>query len=765
MAFGLHLFSVKLLLKTLFSPWHRVQVAKIKPGFSLSNYFEQITFNTISRAVGFCVRSIFIFFGLILALFFFCLGLIIFLLWQILLPVSWIFYIFQGSQGPSKTDWASKEDIITLLQSDNNLKNFVFKRLVIEKQEDLTQIAKEDLEAVKQWYFFLKTFQEKNKHFWTKENLLKTPSFGSSLAFGYTNELDKYCQDLSLPTPFYHQLVGREKEIKQIQSVLNRAAQGNIMLIGEAGVGKHTILLGFARAIKEQRVDPSLFFKRVLKVDMNMLFGQSSILTSAKAKFSELLQEAEGAGNVILVIDQIEKYINASIGIDLTDVISPAALSSRINLIGITTPSNYERFIFPNEHLAKYFESVEVKSPIKEEAWTILTRILPDLEKGKKVYFSYAAAREIIDQADKLISNIPFPEKAIDLVDEILGENWPQNKKYILKQDVDELISQRIKIPVGILSKNETEKLKNLPQILHQRVVNQEEAINVLSASMQRARLQISEANKPMGAFLFLGPTGVGKTETAKAIAEAYFGSVDEIIRFDMSEFQNELALTALIGSSVTDKPGLLVTAIREKPFGVLLLDEFEKANKDILNLFLTVFDEGYLKDPNGKTVSFKNTIIICTSNAGAEFIRQRTSQNSPPTQEQLKTEVVEYVMQKNIFSPEMINRFDGVIVYAPLSPQHIAKVGQLLVAKLASRLKEKGITLQVEASVYAVLASEGYNIQFGARPMKRLIAQHIETLIAKDILDDKILKGNTIKLVVDQNGKDFRIEKATQSS
>lgn len=750
MEFGLHLFSVKLLIKTLFSPWRRVQVNKKNPGFSLTDYFERLTFNVISRTVGFSVRSIIIFWGLIFTLGLFCAGLVVFLIWQILLPFTWIVYLSQPSRPAINS--------ATGLSSEG--KKFVFKRLVIEKEEDSVKIPAVDFQAVREWYAKLKTIQDKNKRFWEKENLFKAPSFGSSMAFGYTNELDKYCQDLSQPTPFYHQLVGREKEVKQIQSVLNRSAQGNIMLIGEAGVGKHTILLGFARAIKEQRVDPSLFYNRVLKLDMNMLFGQSAALIPAKAKFGELLQEAETAGNIILVIDQIERYINSSIGLDLTDVFVPAALSSKINLIGITTPSNYERFVFPNEHLAKYFAEVEVKPATKVEALDIIEKILPDLEKGKKVYITYLALKEIIDQSDQLISNIPFPEKAIDLIDEILNENWPENKKYILVKDIDDLISQKVKIPIGVLNKKETEKLKNLPQIIHQRVINQEEAIGALTSSMQRARLQVSESGRPIGAFLFLGPTGVGKTETAKALAQAYFGSENEIIRFDMSEYQDSQAITTFVGSSLTDKPGLLVKEARAKPFGVLLLDEFEKANREVLNLFLTVFDEGYLKDPNGKTVSFKNMIIICTSNAGAEFIRQKTSLKPPPTQSQLQTVVIEHVLQSNIFSPEMINRFDAVIVFAPLSPLHTTQVAQLLINKLALRLKDKSIILTVDNAVYPVLVAQGYNVQFGARPMKRLIADKVETLIAKAILEDKILKGNTIKLVVDENGKDFRITK-----
>ncbi len=748
--FGLHIFSVKLILKTLFTPWRRVEVKKQGAGFSLSEWFENFTFNLISRAVGFFVRLIFIFGGLLFTLSFFFIGAVLILVWQLLLPVSWVIFFAQLLY--KSTAKAGK--------ISPKAKRFVWERLAIKTEAELKTVSPQDLQAVMVWYQKIQTDEDKKKRWWEKENLLKTPALGNNLSFGYTNELDKYCQDLSLPPSFYHQLIGREKEIKQIQAVLNRAAQGNILLIGEPGVGKHTILLGFAKAIQEQRVDPQLFYKRVLKVDMNLLFGQEAALTSAKAHFSQVLAEAESAGNIILVIDQIERYVNREVGMDLTDVIGPAVLSSRIQIIGVTTPTNYERYIVPNEAMAKYFETVEVSSATKEEALDILERILPNLEKGKKTVITYPALKEIVDQSDKLITNIPFPEKAIDLTDQLISEANSAGRKLILKLDVDNLISQKVKVPVGTLSKKEAQKLKDLPAILHKRVVDQEEAINSLASAMQRSRLQISEAEKPIGTFLFLGPTGVGKTETAKALAEAYFGSDKEVIRFDMSEYQGETALITLIGASTTDKPGLLVKEAREKPFGVLLLDEFEKANKDILNLFLTVFDEGYLKDPNGKAISFKNMIIICTSNAAAEFIREKNNLKPPPVQDKLKTEVIEYILQRGIFSPEMVNRFDAVTVYKPLELVHVTKIAQMMMERLNTRLQTKGITLEVDASVYTLLVNQGYSFQFGARPMKRLIADKIESLIAKAMLENKITKGNKIKLTVDPNGKEFRIDK-----
>lgn len=733
-AFAFHLFSVRFLLKTLFSPWRRVEIVSQTSGFSLERFFHQLTFNLISRSIGFLVRTILIIFGLLLAIFIFILGLFVLIGWQLVPFASWPLFLL--TRPKIKTDQDSLK---------GEAKEFVFQRLGVKTEAELKKFSSEDIQATLKWYLEIKAIKDKKARFWEKENLFKLPSIGSDLAFGYTPQLDKYCQDLSFPPSFSHQLVGRKKEIKQIEAVLLRAAQNNVLLIGEPGVGKHTILLGLAKAIKEKKVNPALFFKRILLLDMNLILGKSPLTTEVKAKFQDLLKEAQAAGNIILAIDQIEKYISPQLIIDLTPVLIQMAKNTKIQIIGVTTPDNFERFIFPNEQIIKYFEKVEVYPPSKAEALEILEKILPDFEKGKEVITTFQALKEIIDQSDKLITHIPFPEKAIDLLDQLITEAHSLGKKVITEKDVDDLISQKVKIPVGSLSKDEAAKLKNLDTILHQRIVNQKEAVKALTMAMQRARLELGESEKPIGTFLFLGPTGVGKTETAKALAEAYFGSEKQMTRFDMSQpFKLEL----------------LIKEARERPFGILLLDEFEKASREVLNLFLTVFDEGYIKDTRGKIVSFKNMIIICTSNAGAEFIRGMIKNQPKISTEQFQAQIIEYVLQQHIFSPEMVNRFDGVIVFKPLEKNHVEQIAKMMVDKLAKRLFKKGIVLTSEPQVYQLLALQGHSFQFGARPMKRLIAQRIESLIAQMILDNEIKKGDKIKLTVDFKGKDFKIER-----
>jgi len=715
--FSFHFFSVSLLLKTLFSPWRRVEVEKKSSGFSVERFFHQLSFNLISRVIGFLVRSFLIGWGLIFSLVFLVLGLALFVIWQALSLFSWPFFLLSRIRAKKKLVQSDKELILR-----GRLKNFVCQRLGV-KEEKLKTAPAEEVQQAIVWFQKIEKEKKRKKRFWSREDLFKIGSLGSDLAFGYTPWLDKYSQDLSLPASFSHQLVGRKKEIAQIESVLTRKSQNNVLLVGEPGVGKRTILLGLAKAINERRIKQNLFFKRVLLLDMNAILAQASSADQGRASFSLLLEEARRAGNVILVVDQLEKYISPQKGVDLTTVVAQAGQKKGLQLIGVTTPAEFEKYIFTNEQIMKYFEKVEVVEPTQAEALEILMKILPSFEKGRQVIVSLPALKEIISQSDNLITHIPFPEKAIDLLDELVNRAESAGRRMVSKKEVHQLVSEKIKVPVGDLSQTEKGKLKNLAILLHQQVVNQKEAVAGLVEAMQRTRVGIADKQKPVGTFLFLGPTGVGKTETAKALAAAYFGSQEEMVRFDLSQpFDLDI----------------FIREIREHPFAVLLLDEFEKADRKTLNLFLTVLDEGYLRDREGKQVSFKNMIIICTSNAAAEFIRQTVRDNPGTPSRQFKDKLVNYVLEKGLFSPELINRFDQVVVFKPLTPDQVEKIAELMMEKLASRLEKKGMQLVIESQVYPALAQRGHSFQFGARPMKRLIADEIETLIAQKILNEE---------------------------
>jgi len=712
-----HLFSTGLLFKTLFSPWRRVSL-KQKNGFSFTVFFQTLTFNLISRGIAFIVRFFLIIVSLINSLVFFILGLSFFVLWPFLFPLSLFLYV-----------------VFNLKSEKKQKKDFFIKRLGVEDEQQLKKIDKKKLFLVEQWYQQYKKKKTTKKQFWKKENLFQLRSFGSSLCFGYTPKLDQYSQDLSFPPPFAHQLVGRKKEIKLLETGLTRKSQTNVLLVGEPGVGKQTIVMGLARAVRQKKIHRSLFYKRILLLDVDAVLSRRTEQEN-KVKFKELLEEAIEAGNVILVINQIEKYLSNKEGIDLGSVFVQISQNKRVQLIGITTPSAFEEIIFPQEEIIKYFEKIDVSSPSKKEALNILQQVLPDFEKGTKTTVTLEALQEIIEKSDKLISHIPFPEKAIDILDELVNQAVVNKKSKVDKKDVHQILSQKTKVPIGALSKDEKEKLKNLEQILHRRIISQNKAVKSLTSAMQRARVGVSDQNKPIGVFLFLGPTGVGKTETAKALAENFFGSEKRIIRFDMGQpfdFSN------------------FVKTTRENPFAVLLLDEFEKAGKETQHLFLPVFDEGYLKDQHGKKVSFKNMIIICTSNAGSEFIRKEPVLNQEA--------IIDYVLKKGFFSPELINRFDGVIVYHFLKIEEVEQIARLLIGKLKKRMAEKKIVIdKVDKKVYKEIARQGYSSDFGARPLKRLISNEIESLIARKMLDGEIVQGSVVNLTITNNNFDIDI-------
>ena len=609
--FAFHLFSVELLAKTLFSPWHRIEKRSRKPGFSIGAVFDRLTLNFLSRFIGFCVRTLFIFCGLTLAFIFAMLGLIAQIVWLYIPFFSWTLYIILNPRVKNEAEMARGE-----------AKDFLLKRFNKQSPDEINKIKSEDISECINWYRKLKKEKSEKKKFWKLANLLAVPALGSSLAYGFTPELDQFCENLADEPPFSFDLIGRGKEVADIQSVLGRREQGNALLVGEAGVGKHAILMGLAKAIEGKQVVPGLFYHRALLLHLDEILGSKDSPEEAKAFLSSLLDEAKEAGNIIIVIKNFADYVSDRQKHDLSSVFSRFTHSGKLKFIGVATPSEYERFILPNETVQKFFEKVEVKPATEEEALNLVEMLTPKFEKGKKCTVGFLALKQIVVQSAKLISDIPFPEKALDLLDQLINTGEVKGKAFLDPADVDWLISQKLKIPLEGVSENEKGRLLNLEKNLKNQVFGQDEAVNILVKAMQRSRLGISESSRPMGVFLFLGPTGVGKTETAKALSGTYFGQSKQMVRLDMAEFQGAGAVSAMIGAE--NKAGVLTQSIRENPYTVLLLDEFEKSTIETKNLFMTVFDEGYLKDANNKKVSFEHAFIICTSNAGDEYIQLR---------------------------------------------------------------------------------------------------------------------------------------------
>lgn len=643
-----------------------------------------------------------------------------------------------------------KDFLVTAAEYDNDFREILF-------DNDLEHA---DVNHVIAWDNFITYEAEWKSKFWKLENLLKRPGIGKQWAAGHTVNVDKYATDVTKlikhkDIPLH--VVGRKTEIETIERILSRRGENNVLVIGKPGGGRSTIVYSFAKKIMEGRSVPGLNYKRVLEIDMQAMFAGLKTHGEILDRFKIVFSEAANAGNVILIIDDIHNYIGEQKGVgglDISSALTSYLGSPELQVIGVTTFSGFHKNIETNPAVMNFFEKVEIEEPSKKESMFVLEDLLPKFEKEYGLKVGYKGLRTVIDLTDRYIQDVPFPEKAIDFLGEVMVYVKTQtNSRVVLPEHVAQVISQKTKIPAGEIQKTEKEKLLKLEEYIHQRVVDQEEAVNALADAMRRSRAGVAGRNKPIGTFLFLGPTGVGKTETSKALAESYFGSEKEMIRLDMSEYQSIQSINRLIGSS-DGTQGLLTNAIRERPFSLVLLDEIEKAHPNILNLFLQVLDEGRLTDNLGRTVSFRNSIIIGTSNAGAEFIRQYLGQEKKPSYDYaaFKKELINNLLERGIFRPEFLNRFDATITFKPLSPEDLTLIAKLMLQKLNQRLVHgRGIQLVITDELAKKVAELGYNPEFGARPMNRVIQDRIENKIAKKILSGQLRKGDAIELKTEE--------------
>ncbi|MBI2029778.1 ATP-dependent Clp protease ATP-binding subunit [Candidatus Gottesmanbacteria bacterium] len=757
-----HLFSISILLKTIFAPFRRVTFDQ-GPGFSFSKYFEVVLSNLISRILGAIIRTVVIAIGIICQLVVILFGfttLIIFIpLIGFTLPIYYHVSVLTEKKKERKEILSlfSRVPFPDLTASElghlakTDVGSFLFSRLVIEKNDigklslkellNKYPLSEKDFYEVVRWYNHAKDDEEEYSKWWNLNNLLRVKPIGRDWVYGYTINLDRYTTDLVLQGYELPHLVGRRAEIDRIVRILSQSGNNNVLLVGDAGSGRHAIVLAFALDVFEGKVLTPLRNKRVLELNLNILISEAKTPTEVKGTVAKILDEAISAGNIILVIDDFDRFVGGGQNsVDLTDVFSKAFTRKDLQAIGITNREAYHKSITGNSQINKIFEMVEVAEISQFDTLKILEHLTPYLETKYKVFIPFPSLKTSLEKTES-ITTIPYPEKAIDILTESALQANTLNNKVVSQQIVETLISQKTKIPTGQLLKDEKEKLINLENLLHEHIINQEEAITEIARSLRRARLELASKGKPIGTFLFLGPTGVGKTETAKALARVYFGSEKLLNRIDMSQFQDSQSVKDLIGNTQNSEPGILVKAVRDNPFSVLLLDEIEKASKDILNILLPILDEGYIMDSFGRKVSFTNTIIIGTSNAGSEFIRQRIQENA----DNLSKELTEYVLREKIFSPEFINRFDSVVVYKPLTKEHLKLIARLMLTKLNKRMEPKKITVEITDDLIEKISSQGYDPQFGARPMNRVILEKVEDHIAQGMLNGTIKAGDKV--------------------
>lgn len=607
-------------------------------------------------------------------------------------------------------------------------------------------IDKNDLEELANWYEHIWNFWRKRKKFWNLENLMRQPPIGKDWVFGYAKNLKAFAVNLTDKMEFSRprvRLVVRKREIEQIEQILVRSGENNVLLVGEEGVGKEQIIMDFTEMVARGEALGQLNYKNIFDLDLALVAGASKSVTDVQNILIDIFNEGVKAGNAIIVLRDFHNFIGEIEGmgrIDVSEILIPYLRSSGIQIIATTSPSSFHKFIEGRSELMDVFERININEPDKAQTLEIIEESVPSIEARYNILITYGAIKEIVSGADKFIRSAPFPEKAFDLMGEVVSYATANKKYIILKQDVSEVISRKTGVPLGPIAGEERDKLKRLEELMHQKIVGQDRAVEVVASTMRRLRTGLAKRGKPAGVFLFVGPTGVGKTLTAKILAETYFGSKDRMLRFDMSEYQDIESLDRFLGSTRTQEPGQFVTMARDNPFSLILLDELEKANRNILNIFLQVFDEGYLTDVFGRKINFEQNIIIATSNAGAESIRDMVKEGLDPSLE--KEKVVDILVTSRLFTPELLNRFDEIVIFHPLSEDQVGKITNLLMVSLAERLRDQGYLFKPNSELAEYVAKKGFDPQFGARPMERVIRDRIENAIAKKILDSEIKKG-----------------------
>ena len=623
--------------------------------------------------------------------------------------------------------------------------NEFFKKVLIEY--DLKDI---DVDNITSWLDSAEDAIEKNKKFWTYENLLRQGSFGKQWASGYTITLDRYSIDWTKAVSrwMFREIIGHKKEIEETGMILARSNLSNVLIVGEPGTGRKSIVEALAQKCYLGTTLPELNNKKVMELDVISLSAQIQDFEKLESTLDQIFSEILAAGNVILVIDNLQNFVGQATqkagAVDISGILSKYLAIPTFQFVGITSYDGLHKNIEQNSSFLNFFRKVEVQEISEMETIRILQGSALELEYKYKILILYPSIREIVNLTGRYLPSLPFPKKALDVLDEVVVYVQTKREKVVMPHHVSEIISNKTQIPVGKMEAKEKETLLNLEDLIHQRIVNQEEAVKGISVAMRRARSGISSKTRPMGSFLFLGPTGTGKTETSKALAQIYFGSEDKMIRLDMSEFRRMSDVSRLIGaSSPVEMQGLLTTPVRELPFSLVLLDEIEKAHPNILNLFLQVLDEGHITDGQGRKVVFSNTIIICTSNAGADMIFKEVESGNPIDKQQLLNSLIE----KSLFKPEFINRFDATVIFHPLTKDNLLKIAQLSFKGLQKSLKEKEIDFEITEPLKEKIVELSYKPEFGAREMRRVVQDRVENVIATALISDQIKKGDRIEI------------------
>lgn len=586
-----------------------------------------------------------------------------------------------------------------------------------------------------------------SEQWWTRERLGRIPGLAKDWAYGESYLLNQYSLDL-LTAPATQPaglVLWQSSAVGEVETILARRREANALVVG-AGGAPLEIIYELTKLIRSGRILPALESKHPKLLRTAILLSRFKDRQSLEAEMVKIFNEVIKVGNVILVIDDLPSFVAAAgaIGANLEQLLDPYLTSGRVQVVALAETDGYHRVLASKPFLRERFETVQLAPQPSVAVEPLLAAVETVERRGRgQTVFTYPAVLALADLGEQFAGAESALDQAFDLLAEIAPWAARAGLSIISKDAVLKFATEKLHVPLGSVNPEEREKLLNLEKLLQERVIGQDQAIVAIANALRRSRAGIRNLKRPMGSFLFLGPTGVGKTETAKALAAVFFGGEDRLLRLDMSEYRGAEALGRLIGSPASDEPGVLVKLLRREPYGVLLLDEFEKTEPEVLNLFLQILDEGFFSDSRGQRVSARNILFIATSNAGAPLIWELVGAGRRLVEAEKM--IIGSLIKQGVFKPELLNRFDSVVLFNPLDQETGRAVARLLLGRLAARLKERGLIFDITDQALEAVVGRGLDQQFGARPFARFIQNNLEQTVAAALIRGEIKSGAVI--------------------